>query len=369
MDLDYENKEESCLSVTERLKGFELVDVRAKDEVEIVKMPSNQVVRRKIKAKLADRTWRYSQPKYQDFSETSNSTRPQLVRVHSLDYESNSEEDGETEVMSISQRIAQMQENSEQWKRRGQTICGEIETSPQKSVNQIRNELAASQEQWRKRIQTPNKEPTNNSPYGTEEVVLRKNLLSKTPRCYTFHEFSDNVPTEKVSQIEPARTPQKPIMRRTFEVESKLFNPTAHQSQNDLTTSVVKTTVKVSKMNESFVDNFFGVKSLDDSNFQTLQNPSSLADVEFPETNLGETAFRRVTRPSTRPSSKSVNPVRRMNETPGLKDAYEEIMVHIPGEIDLDRYQVTPCKRLAGASAVMGFSSPATSKYQISEQL
>nr|CDS30624.1 supervillin [Hymenolepis microstoma] len=360
MDLNEENTEELCLSVTERLRGFEIIDIRAEEEDEILKMPSNQVVRRKIKAKLADRTWRYSQPKDQDFSETSNPIKPQLIRVRSFDYESNSKEEGEIEVMSISQRIAQMQENSEQWKRRSQTIGEETETNPLKSVNQIRNELAVSQEQWRKRIQTPNKESTNNGSYGTEEVVLRKNLHSKAPRCYTFHEFSDNVPTEKVPQIEPARTPQKPIMRRTFDVESKLFNPAAHQNQNDMTTSVVKTTVKVSKMNEYFVDNFFGVKSLDDSNSQTLQNPSSLADVEFPETNLGATAFRRTTRPSTRPSSKSSNPVRRLNATPGLKDTYEEIMVRSPGVIDLDRYQITPCKRLAGASSVMGFSSPAT---------
>lgn len=78
--------------------------------------------------------------------------------------------------------------------------------------------------------------------------------------------------------------------------------------------------------------------------------------------------FRRTARPSMRPSSKSVNPVRRLNETPGLKDTYEEITIRGPDEIGLDRHQVTLCKRLAGASAIVGFSSPATSKYSNSER-
>ncbi|VUZ50459.1 unnamed protein product [Hymenolepis diminuta] len=262
--------------------------------------------------------------------------------------------------MSISQRIAQMREDSEQWKRRSQAVGEQTETTPLKSVNQIRNELAESQEQWRKRIQIPEKETTKNSLCGTEEVVLRKNLHAKSPRCYTFHEFSDSVPTEKLPQIEPARTPQKPIFRRTFEVESKFFNPAVHQNQSESTASVIKTTVKVSQMNESFVDDFFGVKSRDDSNSKTLQNPSSLSNVDFPETNLGAIVFRRTARPSMRPSSKSMNPVRRLNETPGLKDTYEEITIRGPDEIGLDRHHVTLCKRLAGASAVVGFSSPAT---------
>lgn len=42
---------ELCPSVTERLKAFEIIDAQAKEDDEILKMPSNPVVRRKIKAK------------------------------------------------------------------------------------------------------------------------------------------------------------------------------------------------------------------------------------------------------------------------------------------------------------------------------
>ncbi|KAM3188515.1 hypothetical protein ACTXT7_000069 [Hymenolepis weldensis] len=158
---------ELCSSVTERLKAFEIIDAQTKEDDEILRMPSNPVVRRKIKAKLADRTWRYSQPLYQHFSETSNSTKTRFIKSYSLDYENNGEEDGETKVMSISQRIAQMREDSEQWKRRSQAIGEQTETTPLKSVNQIRNELVESQEQWRKRIQILENETTKNNPFYT----------------------------------------------------------------------------------------------------------------------------------------------------------------------------------------------------------
>lgn len=76
--------------------------------------------------------------------------------------------------------------------------------------------------------------------------------------------------------------------------------------------------------------------------------------------------FKRSAGPSSRPSTKWRNPVRRLNETPGLKDSYEEVHIIVPSETDSTaptRQQVTPCRRLAGATGVLGFSSSATSMF------
>nr|CDS21596.1 supervillin [Echinococcus granulosus] len=240
--------------------------------------------------------------------------------------------------MSISQRIAKIQENSEQWKRRGRPRC-ENEATPLKSVNQIRNDLAVSQEQWRKRVVTQDNDTGKRTPYGPPGTA------------------------EKLPSIEPARTPQKRVMRRTFEVESKLFTLTGQQKENESEVSVIKKTVPVAKMNEEFVDQFFGLKNEQGVSSAVLQNPTSLSSVQLPETTLGLVQFKRSAGPSSRPSTKSRNPVRRINETPGLKDSYEEVHVKVPGETDSaasTRQQVTPCQRLAGATGVLGFSSPAT---------
>ncbi|KAM7533651.1 hypothetical protein Aperf_G00000127759 [Anoplocephala perfoliata] len=247
-----------------------------------------------------------------------------------------------------------MKENSEQWKRRSQVLDCKNETAPLRSVNQIRNDLAVSLEEWRKRVVTPESEAAKWNPCD-EKVVLRSKLHAKNPRCHTFHEFSDA--SEKLPHIVPARTPQKPIIRRTFELEPKLFAPVGQQKENGSTQNVTKTvTVQVPKMNESFVDQFFGVRSLNECSSQLIQNPSSLSNVEFPETNLGTAVFRRTAGPASRPSSKSKNAVRRLNNTPGLKDTYEEVQVR---EMD-PKKRVTPCQRLAGATGALGFSSLAT---------
>ncbi|KAL5109073.1 hypothetical protein TcWFU_006392 [Taenia crassiceps] len=291
MDLRAEEEGEICISVAQRLKTIEAANREAVKAGELTSLPSNSAVRRRLQYRLADRTWRHSQQSCQAIRGDSNST-PQLVKSLSCVHVDDTEEQEESEQMSISQRIAQIQENSEQWKRRSQARC-ENEVTPLKSVNQIRNDLAVSQQQWRQRV-VPQESDTGKRILYSEEVVLRKNLFTRSSRCHTFHEFTDNGPSgmvEKLPSIEPARMPLKCVMRRTFEVESKLFTPIGLQKENESDITVVKKTVQVPKMNESFVDQFFGLKTHPSVDSVVIQNPTSLYNVQLPETTLGYVAF------------------------------------------------------------------------------
>ncbi|VDK20015.1 unnamed protein product [Taenia asiatica] len=393
MDLHAEGEEEICLSVAERLKAIEATNREAVKAGELTSLPSNSAVRLRLKYRLVDRTWRCSQQSCQSIREDFNSTPQLLKSLSCVQVDDTEEQEGRDshyfaslllesfEALTIDgltpvswetsecdshsdllilkvpiqrqlyfvwlgyfanyfhpTRIAQIQENSEQWKRRSQARC-ENEVTPLKSVNQIRNDLAVSQQQWRKRVVPQENDTAKRTPYGPSGTV------------------------EKLPSIEPARTPQKCVMRRTFEVESKFFTPIGQQKENESDITVIKKTVQVPKINEAFVDRFFGLKTHSNVDSAIIQNPTSLSNVQLPETTLGLVQFKRSAGPSSRPSTKWRNPVRRLNETPGLKDSYEEVHIIVPSETDSTaptRQQVTPFRRLTGATGVLGFSSSAT---------
>ncbi|VDM18985.1 unnamed protein product [Hydatigera taeniaeformis] len=168
---------------------------------------------------------------------------------------------------------------------------------------------------------------------------------------------------EKLPSIEPARTPQKRVMRRTFEVESKLFTLIGQQEKDESDITVVRKTVPVPKINESFVDQFFGLNTLQNVDSAIMENHTPLSSAQLVDTTVGLVQMKRPAGPSSRAPAKWKNPVRRLNETPGLKDSYEEVHVVVHGETEnaaSTRQQVTPCRRLAGATGVLGFSASST---------
>ncbi|VDK85110.1 unnamed protein product [Dibothriocephalus latus] len=131
--------------------------------------------------------------------------------------------------------------------------------------------------------------------------------------------------------------------------------------------------VQVPKMDENFVDSFFGVKRLDElmeaeENDETEVNrtvsssPARPPSFEYSEAPLGGGLLKRPPKPSSRPGSRAQNPVRLLREREDLRDEYEEVRRQTPTPSSASTVvarmegKFTPCQRLLTSSGV-GFTS------------
>ncbi|BHF72037.1 hypothetical protein SprV_0401510000 [Sparganum proliferum] len=281
--------------------------------------------------------------------------------------------------MSISQRIAKIQENSEQWKNRTPLRRPEEEGEgiPVRSVSQIQNALRQSQEEWRKRVQAGDVER-----FSMSERLLQKGSsdeLSSAPLG-----ASESPPK---SQTEPRRLPQVAIIRKSFSLAPDVFTPAGLAREKGQATSrtadsssvVVIRKVQVPKMDENFVDSFFGVKKLDelieeDENegnvSQTISSPPvPPPSLEYSEAPLGGGLFKRPPKPSSRPPSRSQNPIRLLREREDLLDEYVEVRHQTPtpdpsisasAVVARMEGKFTPCQRLLTSSGCGFTSTPST---------
>ncbi|VDL95677.1 unnamed protein product [Schistocephalus solidus] len=280
--------------------------------------------------------------------------------------------------MSISQRIAKIQENSEQWKNRTPLRREEEgeESIPAKSVTQIRNALRQSQEEWRKRVQAGDAER-----FSMSEKLLQKGASDENRAPL---DASESPPKP---QIEPKRLPQAVIIRKSYSLAPEVFTPAALAKEKgqcssrseDTFSLVVVRKVQVPKMDENFVDSFFGVKRLDElmeeedeteANQAVSSAPAPPSSVAYSEAPLGGGLIKRPPKPSSRPPSRAQNPIRLLREREDLLDEYEEVRRQTPpadpsnsasAVVTRMESKFTPCQRLLTSSGC-GFTSTPTNE-------
>uniref|UniRef100_A0A0X3PBI8 HP domain-containing protein n=1 Tax=Schistocephalus solidus TaxID=70667 RepID=A0A0X3PBI8_SCHSO len=280
-------------------------------------------------------------------------------------------------IMSISQRIAKIQENSEQWKNRTPLRREEEgeESIPAKSVTQIRNALRQSQEEWRKRVQAGDAER-----FSMSEKLLQKGASDENRAPL---DASESPPKP---QIEPKRLPQAVIIRKSYSLAPEVFTPAALAKEKeqcssrseDTSSLVVVRKVQVPKMDENFVDSFFGVKRLDElmeeedeteANQAVSSAPAPPSSVEYSEAPLGGGLIKRPPKPSSRPPSRAQNPIRLLREREDLLDEYEEVRRQTPpadpsnsasAVVTRMESKFTPCQRLLTSSGCGFTSTPTT---------
>ncbi|CAH8464884.1 unnamed protein product [Heterobilharzia americana] len=271
-------------------------------------------------------------------------------------------------MMSISDRIACIRQNSLNWRERlGRPMTEEERPC---NLNQIRMSLCENQEAWRKRVQYGSENDTGDIPDR-----IKKSFVHNNTESYPLKRFN----SQDSSPMTPKYLPAEPILRNASKENQESRHPAAVARTTSLDgpmmtkpsplakqTSRISQNVQVPAQQDKALTDFFKSTSVLESSDQ----PASLnlpALTSQPNEEL-KTVYERIAdarcaaRPEKRKPPKDLkNPLKALKQRENIKSNYEEICLTTtkeqPSSVNITPFQmlsrsVDPAVRIGLDSAV-----------------